>query len=80
MSKESSARGEAKREEIRRIIFSFFKETKEMTPEFSKRLNDHITIMKKRKPQEACLVMDVVYEMRHDPKAWVERMMKKCNQ
>lgn len=76
MSKETSERGELKREEIRKLLYKLRCEcisSKQTPEEVAKTLNKHAYIMKKGKPQEGCLVDQVVSELNQDPEGFCKR-------
>lgn len=80
MSKETSERGELKREEIRKLIYKLRCEcisSKQTPEEIVKTLNKHAYIMKKGKPQEGCLVDQVMSEVHRDPEGFSQRQKEK---
>jgi len=82
MSQLSRERGEVKREEIRRILFSIAMEcvrAKQTKDECVKTLTRHVSVMKNAKPQESCLVDNVICEISRDMPGFLKRQQEKIN-
>lgn len=81
MSRESSERGEKKREEIRRIIFNLMCECVEggkNPKETQEIVNKHVFVMlNKTKPQENHLLAEVIRETHMDMEGFCKRMQLK---
>ena len=82
MSQLSRERGEAKREEIRRILFSIAMEcvrAKQTRDECMRQLARHASVMKSTKPQESCLVQNVILEIGRDMPGFLKRQQERAN-
>jgi hypothetical protein len=80
MSKESSERGERKRQAIRDIIFSLIDEgvrQHKTSDEIYTLVNKHIKVIEARtKPQELCLLRSVIAEIQYD-KDWAKKQIER---
>jgi hypothetical protein len=82
MSQLSRERGEVKREEIRRILFSIAMEcvrAKQTRDECMRQLTRHAGVMKNAKPQESCLVQNVILEIGRDMPGFLKRQQERAN-